>query len=212
MTDYFTDDDSEQVQQWMATIRSGNESALAQLFHHFRPRLERLLQSRMNARLAARLDASDILQDTYFDACQQVSNLVKLMPDQAYVWLRGLAIERLLKAVRFHLVTQRRAANAEVRLPDRSSEQLAQGLFAVEQSPSHGIRVREMGQRVQSVLLKMKDEDREVILLRHFEGLSNQEVAQLLGISTSTATMRYGRALSRLKQELALLWPGGSSL
>jgi RNA polymerase sigma-70 factor, ECF subfamily len=203
-------DQEARVADWFRRIQEEDSAALAEMFDHFRPRLEQVVQLRMSPRLASRVDASDVLQETYLDACRQVASLQNLQPQQAFIWLRGLAIQRLSKTVRLHLGTQRRDAGRELQLPDRSSADLARLLAASQSTPSRVVQAREIAGRLRAALDQLKDEDREVIVLRHFEGLSNQEIAELLKLSNSGATMRYGRALVRLKEQLAFL-SGGSS-
>jgi RNA polymerase sigma-70 factor (ECF subfamily) len=180
----------------------GDSTALAPLFELYRPRLRRMVQLRLDPRAAARLDASDVLQETYLDAAGRVGEYVHDPRVCAFVWLRGLAWQRLLKLHRQHLGAGCRAAVLECPLPEGSDERLAAVLRALGDSPSQALDREESRRRVRRALDALAPDDREVILLRDFEGLSNSEVAQLLGIGRSGATMRYGRALFRLKELL----------
>jgi RNA polymerase sigma-70 factor (ECF subfamily) len=105
------------------------------------------------------------------------------------------------------------ASDLEVSLPAGSSDLLARQLVAGTPGPSERVLREELRQRVQRALELLGAEDREVILLRDFEGLSNGEAAQALGLSPSGATMRYGRALARLRDLLLseLSGEGGSN-
>src|SRR5262249_1591667 len=153
-------------------------------------------------RLAARIDASDVLQEAYLDAVRQVQGYLRQPQVSLYVWLRGLAHERLLNLHRQHLQAQCRAAQREMPLPAESSGVLAKPLLAPGLSPSQALLQEELRDRLQKALAALAPKDQEVLLMRHFEGMANGEVAQALGLSPSAATMRYGRALFRLKQLL----------
>jgi RNA polymerase sigma-70 factor (ECF subfamily) len=118
------------------------------------------------------------------------------------LWLRQIAHDRTLKAWRRHLGTARRAVGREVQLPERSSLKLAQQLFAGSSTPSQSLNRRELAQRLRHALAQLPETDREVILMRHFEGLSNQEVGYSLGMDPGTVSKRHGRAMLRLHRIL----------
>jgi RNA polymerase sigma-70 factor (ECF subfamily) len=202
-------DESPQTSAWLSHLREGNTDVLAHLFAHYRPRLRQMLARRMDARVAARLDASDVLQEVYLDAARQLQSYLQAPGVPFYVWLRGLAWERLLNCQRQHLGTQCRDAQRELHLPDDSSDWLAQQLLAPDRSPCEAALQAELRQRVREALNRLDPQDREVLLMRHLEGMSNNEVATALGLSPSGATMRYGRALRRLKAALAAFGPMG---
>jgi RNA polymerase sigma-70 factor (ECF subfamily) len=191
-----------ETESLLRRLREGEREALALLFNYYRPRLRQLVRLRMDTRLAARVDPSDVLQEAYLDAARQVQKYLRQPKVAFFVWLRGLTWERLLNLQRDHLGAQRRAVHRELPLPAESSVLLAQQLLAPGPSPSQGLLQKELRQRVQQALGQLAPTDREVILMRHFEGLSNREVAQVLGLSDSGATVRYGRALFRLKEIL----------
>jgi RNA polymerase sigma-70 factor (ECF subfamily) len=190
------------IEQIAGRIRSGDRQALGQLFEQFRPRLRKYLQVRMDRRLAARASESDVLQEIYLDVTQQIGAYLKNPQVALYVWLRGLASQRLQKVAREHVSAERRSVHRERPLPARSSVVLARQLLAGGPSPSQHQGGAEVRDRVQAALASLKLEDREIILLREFEELSNSEVAEILELSDSAATMRYGRALFRLKELL----------
>ena len=80
--------------------------------------------------------------------------------------------------------------------------QLARRLLASSTSPSARLAASELAQRAREAVAQLPEADREIVLLRNFEGLSNQEVAQLLAMQPATASQRYGRALLRLRKLL----------
>jgi RNA polymerase sigma-70 factor (ECF subfamily) len=180
----------------------GDQTALASLLEYYRPRLRQMLVMRIDRKLFARIDPSDVIQETFFDAQRQITAYLQKPRVEFYVWLRGLAWQRLLNLCRFHAKTQRRAMGRELSLPAGSSTSLLHHLVTTELSPSGVMATREIQDTVQRALARLKDEDCEVILMRHFEGMTNNEVAQTLNLSASGATMRYGRAMYRLKEIL----------
>jgi RNA polymerase sigma-70 factor (ECF subfamily) len=176
--------------------------ALAALFDYYRPRLHRMLRLWMDGRVAARLEASDVLQETFLDAARQVAGYLRKPKVPGYLWLRGLTRERLLKLQRRHLEAKCRAVNRERPLPADCWVLVADRLVGQEMSPSQMMLRKELRQKVQQALAKLAPNDQEIIRLRDFEGMSNGEAAQRLGVSDAGATMRYGRALTRLKEVL----------
>jgi RNA polymerase sigma-70 factor (ECF subfamily) len=187
---------------WQHRLKEEGEHALAEAFEHFRPRLRRMVDLRMDARLAGRLDASDIVQETYLDAAKQLRPYLERPEVSVFVWLRRLAWERMVSLSRRHLKAQKRDIHRELSLPEESSILLARSLLEGE-SPSEKMALEELRDEVRRAVARLPETDREAILLRHFEGLTNKEIAEALGISEPAATMRYGRALLRLKALLS---------
>ncbi len=188
-----------ETEAWLRRMRDGRPEALAAMFDHYRQRLRQMVQLRMDGRLAARIDPSDVLQEVYLDARRQVQSYLRDPKVAVYVWLRGLAQQRLSNLHRDHLRTQRRSLLNEMSLPTESTANLAGRLLARVDTPSRVLLKAELGQRLHRALAGLESDDRDVILMRHFENMSNGEVAEVLGLSDSGATMRYGRALTRLK-------------
>ncbi len=114
------------------------------------------------------------------------------------LWLLKTLSERLRKLHRLHMGAAKRSVEREVPLPDRSSLQLAR-FFALNSNPSAQLNRKDLAQRVRRLLARLSDEDREVLLLRDFEGMSNGEVACMLDVSSEAAKKRHARALLRLK-------------
>lgn len=191
-----------ETERWLGGLRRGEADALAALLDYYRPRLRQMVRLRIDRQLAARVDPSDVIQEVYLDAQRQIQTYLEQNKVVFYVWLRGLAGQRLSNLRREHLHAKCRTAWREVALPAESSIMLAERLLAGGSSPSRALMKKELRRRVQHALEKLQPDDREVILMRHFEEMSNREVAQAVGLSPSGATMRYGRALFRLKEIL----------
>ena len=192
---------------------TGDETALATLFDAYRERLKRMIRLRLDRRLSGRVDTSDILQDAYLDIRRRIPEYAKdpvAMP--FHLWLRLVAGQRLTDVHRYHLGSQMRNAGQEVSLhrgpfPQADSVSLAAQLLGKMTSASQAAIRVEHKLIVQEALNGMDSIDREVLALRHFEHLSNDETAQVLGLSKSAASNRYIRALKRLKEILSSI-PG----
>ena len=186
----------------MRELSTGDAQALVRLFDHYRPRLQRMVRLRMDPRAARRIDPSDVLQETYVDAANRVQKYLESPQVSLFVWLRGLAMDRLLMLHRRHLDAKCRSTKMESVFPAESSMALAESLLGGHGSPSRILMRDELQRRVESAVNRLSSEDREVILMRHFEGMGNREVAEALGLTDSAASMRHGRALFRLKEVL----------
>jgi RNA polymerase sigma-70 factor (ECF subfamily) len=193
--------------------RAGNREARSALFAQHRERLRRMVEMRLDARLQARLDASDVVQDAYVDVVECLDDYLRDPKLPLFLWLRLVVGERLQKLHRHHLGTQMRDAGREVSLyrgalPAASSAALAAQLLGKYTSPTQAAVRAERILRMQEALNSLDPVDREIVSLRHFEELSAAEAAQVLSIEESAAVKRDFRALKRLKQVLADL-PGG---
>jgi len=189
------------TQNWLDRLRGGEMSVLAEVFGYYRPKLRQMVNLRIGSQLAARIDPSDVLQETYLEATRKIQAYAQDPQVSLFVWLRGLTWDRLSSLQREHLGTQRRAAQRELQLSEHSSVMLAKRLLGGI-TPSGALVNIELRNRVRGALDRLPSQDREVILMRHFEGMSNSEVAETLGLSHSAATMRHGRALARLRDAL----------
>jgi RNA polymerase sigma-70 factor (ECF subfamily) len=191
---------------------AGDPHALAELFGHYRERLRRVVRLRLDHRLSARVDSSDVLQEAYLEFARRFPEYTSDPSVPFYLWLRSLTGQKLIDLHRQHLGAKMRDAGREVSLyrgalPQASSVSLANQLLGRLTSPSLAAVRAETQIRVQEALNSMDPLDREVLVLRHFEMLSNDETARVLGVSPKAASKRFVRALERLQDILALL-PG----
>jgi RNA polymerase sigma-70 factor (ECF subfamily) len=194
-------------------LRAGDVRALAELFERHRDRLRRMVEIRMDPRLRARLDASDVLQEAYLDVARDLPSYLADAKLSPLLWLRLHVGRRLTTLHRQHLGAHMRDAGREISLyrdalPEASSAALASMLLGRHTSPTQAAQRAERLLRVQEALNSLEPIDREVLALRHFEQLSRSETAEVLGIRQETAAKRYFRALKRLKDVLATT-PGG---
>jgi RNA polymerase sigma-70 factor (ECF subfamily) len=193
--------------------RGGDEAALAVLVERHRDRLERMVRLRMDRRLQGRVDPADVVQEAYLALRGKFPQYSADARLPFFLWLRLEVGQKLVDLHRFHLGTQMRDAGKEVSLhqgalPQVTSLSLAEHLLGKLTSASHAAMRVELKLRVQEALNSMDAHDREVLILRHFEELSNAEAAQILGIKPSAAVNRYVRALKRLKDVFQGM-PGG---
>jgi RNA polymerase sigma-70 factor (ECF subfamily) len=158
--------------------------------------------------LRGRIDSSDVLQEAYLEAARRAREYIAQPTMPPFLWLRYLTGQKLLELHRHHLGVRMRDAAQELSLrhratPQATSVSLAEMLLGRLTSPTRAARRAEMQLKLQELLNTMEPLDREVLALRHFEEMSNGEVAQVLGLSKTAASNRYIRALGRLKEMLA---------
>ncbi len=181
----------------------GDGAARQQLLTRHRGRLRAMVAARLDRRLAARLDPSDVVQEALAEAARRLDDYLRDRPLPFYPWLRQLAWDRLLKEHDAHLARAKRSVRREepggLGLPDESAAELAQRLANSASSPSrHAVRAELQG-RVRAALARLGEADREVLVLRYLEQLPLREVAAVLGVGESAVKMRHFRALERLR-------------
>jgi RNA polymerase sigma-70 factor (ECF subfamily) len=197
--------DSSNSDDLLRRAEAGDQQALAELFSRYRDRLRQMVRLRLDRRLQGRIDPSDVLQEAYLDLAKRLPEYSQKPTMPFFLWLRFLTGQKLIDLHRHHLGARMRDAGQEVSLyrgalPQASSVSLANQLLGRLTSASRAAIRAETQIRVQEALNGMEPLDREVLTLRHFEMLSNEETAQVLGISKSAASNRYIRALKRLKE------------
>jgi RNA polymerase sigma-70 factor (ECF subfamily) len=185
----------------------GDAQALGDLFAQHQQRLRRMVQLRLDRRLQGRIDPSDVLQEAFLELSRCLADYLRDPQLPFFLWLRMLTGRKLQALHRRHLGTQARDAGREVSLhrgalPQASSVSLAAQLLGRLTTPSQAAVRAELQIRVQEALNAMDPLDREILALRHFEQLDNIEAAQALGISQAAASVRFVRALRRLKKIL----------
>lgn len=193
-----------------ARLRAGDRQALAESFSRNRERLWRTVQFRLDHRLQGRVDPDDILQEAYLAATKRVGHVEANSLASLYVWLRMIVIQTMIDVHRRHVGAQRRDADREIHLRDGHSSQNTSSCLAIQlsgklTSPSQAAMREERIRQLEEVLEQMDSADREVLALRHFEEMANSEVAAVLGIQQKAASIRYVRALRRLKAIMSQL-------
>jgi RNA polymerase sigma-70 factor (ECF subfamily) len=202
----------ESSEELLARLRDGDETALAELFSQHHGRLWRMVNFRLDQRLCGRVDADDVLQEAYLNAAQRIEHYLNNKTMSFFVWLRQIVLQTMIDLHRQHLGAQMRDAAREVSLhrggyPQATSISLAAHLLGSLTSPSQAAMRHEVSRQLEEALESMSTIDREVLALRHFEELTNSEVAEVLGIQQKAASIRYVRAIARLKEILVQI-PG----
>jgi RNA polymerase sigma-70 factor, ECF subfamily len=202
-----TDDQSR-----IARLRTGGDKALADALAEHAPRLRQIVELRVDPRLSGRLDAADVLQEAFLVARKRLPRYLDDAPVPVFVWLRGVVLDTLIDFHRRHLGAKMRDAGLEISLngpaaPQASSVALAAYLAGSLTSPSQAAIREETARQIEMVLAGMEEIDREVLILRHFEQLTNDEVAAVVGVRKAAASQRYMRALARFRTVLLTI-PG----
>ena len=186
--------------------KGGNSKAQAKLLEHYRDSLRRMIAIRLDKRLAARVDASDIVQDTMHTAQQRLPEYFSNPHIEFFPWLRRIAWDRLTDLHRMHLGAARRSVLREhpweIDLTNDSVANLARSVASSNAVPLGQAIQAEQQERVQAALMQLKPHDREILVLRYLEQLDVAEVASVLGISHTAVTTRHLRALKRLRDQL----------
>jgi RNA polymerase sigma-70 factor (ECF subfamily) len=150
------------------------------------------------------VDVSDVVQDVLIEAHRRLQVYLEDPVMPFHLWIRQIAKDRLIDAHRRHRASAKRSVDREQRLQlpaamDASSVELAGQLMDPELTPAARATQREMAHRVQACIAELEEHDQDILLMRHYEQLSNQDVAAVLGLSEPAASMRYLRALKRLR-------------
>ncbi len=186
--------------------RAGDRRALDELLSRNEAFLRRFIESRLEPQLRARVDSSDVVQEVWLEAFRRLPAYVNEPGIPFRLWLRQLAQDQLIMMWRRHCKASRRSVTREVSWPDQSSLLLARQLVSANSTPSKKLNQQDLAQRVGQAVGQLAAVDREVLLMRTYEGLSFDEVGYLLEIEPTAARKRHGRALLRLH---ALLVAGG---
>jgi RNA polymerase sigma-70 factor (ECF subfamily) len=201
--------DPASTQELLGQARRGNADAVEELLGRHRESLRRVIDLRLDPAIRGRVDASDVVQEVLLEASRRINDYLRDPVLPFHLWLRQMARDRLIDAHRKHRQAQRRSLDREQPLvpaafADHSSLELAAQLLDQELTPASQVIRDELHRRLHEAIASLDEDDQEVILMRHVEQLSNQEVASLLGLTEPAASMRYLRALRRLR---ALLEP-----
>jgi RNA polymerase sigma-70 factor (ECF subfamily) len=194
--------DSAQTCALLDAVQRGEAEALEELLRKHRPQLHDFVEAHCDPRLRARVDPSDVVQDTQLEVVRRIDDFLAGRPMPFRLWLRKKAMDRQSNLRRDHLTRKRRSVAREQALPDRSSLLLARPLLAAGPSPSQLVQAQELAERVSRAVAGLTDADREILLLRHAEDLPFEELACLLDVEPAAARKRFGRALIRLQTVL----------
>jgi RNA polymerase sigma-70 factor (ECF subfamily) len=182
---------------------AGDAAARDDLLARHRDRLRKMVGWRMDRRLAARVDPSDVVQEVLAEANRKLDRYLHEKPLPFHAWLRSLAWEHLTALHRRHVRARRRSVLREepgvLNLPDESAAELAARLVTSATSPTQQALRQELRQRVRLALGRLSARDREVLVLRNLEQLSVADTAEVMGVSEGAVKVRHLRALERLR-------------
>ena len=203
-----TSDSGVEMEELERRLQDGDLQALAEVFTRERDRLWQIIHFRLAEPLRGRLGPDDVLQEAFLAASQRLKHYASSPATSPFIWLRMIVNQTLIDLHRQHLGAQRRDAAREVSLDSvpyaqATSASVAIQLIGAFTSPSGAAARADVLTLVQTAIEQMDPIDREVLALRHFEELTNSEVAETLGIEQKAASIRYIRALRRLKEILA---------
>lgn len=187
----------------LSRAREGSEDAVNQLLERHRVPIRRMVEMRLDRKVQRRIDVSDVVQEVMVEAS---GRLTKYLDDPAmafHLWLRQIAWDQIIDTYRRHRVSAKRSMDREQPMeaaaPDHSTLDLAIQLCDPAMTPAAVATQREIAEKVESAIGRLDETDREVILMRHYEHLSNLEIAEVLGLNPPAASMRYLRAVRRLR-------------
>ena len=197
----------DKTEELLLGAREGDEDAVNRLIERHRAAVLRMVQMRLDHKIRRRVDVSDVVQDVMIEANRRLQTYMADPSMPFHLWLRHIAKDRIIDAHRRHRGSQKRSIDREQALAvpgakDHSTMDLAAHLCDGELTPAAAATQREMAERVADAVSELGEQDAEIIIMRHYEQLTNQEVAQALGLTEPAASMRYLRAVRRLREML----------
>jgi RNA polymerase sigma-70 factor (ECF subfamily) len=192
-------------EQLLALARSGDRLALGDLLEQYRGYLSLLARVQIGRRLQGKVDAADLVQDAFLEAHQNWERFRGTTEAELLQWLRRILAAGVADLMRRYLGSQCRDVRLERDLAaelDRSSHDMDGGLLAKQDSPSKQVAQREQGVLLADALGLLPEDYREVLILRHLEGLSFPAVAQRMERSLDSVKKLWTRALDRLRRSL----------
>ncbi|QDT08149.1 sigma-70 family RNA polymerase sigma factor [Planctomycetes bacterium K23_9] len=198
---------SDQTEELLAAAKTGNSDAINALLEKHRGAVRRLVELRLDRKVQRRVDVSDVVQDVMIEASGRLDKYLDDPVMAFHLWLRQIAWDRIIDTYRRHRVSAKRNMDREQPMtaatgPDQSTMDFAGQLCDPAMTPATAATQREIAERVETGIELLGDQDREIIIMRHYEHLSNQEIAEVLGLNAPAASMRYLRAVRRLREVL----------
>ena len=189
------------VNDLIVAARRGDREAQDALFGRYRNYLALLASMSLPRALRAKFGASDVVQDVFAKAHQAIGGFRGATEEEMASWLRQILANELGMAHRRFVGNQARQVGRERSLDEMveaSSQALGRMPAARGTSPSRGAQRREAGAIVADALAQLKDDDREVIVLRSLEEREWSEVARRMDRSVESVRALWARACGRL--------------
>ncbi len=198
--------DAQQTEDLLANARRGDGDAVNRLLEGHRDAVRRMINLRMDPVLKRRVDASDIAQEVMIEANRRLRDYLHDPVIPFHLWLRQMAKDRLIDAHRRHRGAARRSIDREQPLAAAASDQSSLDLVAQlrdsQLTPAAAAAWQELQRRFDTACSQLDDTDQEIVFMRHFEHLTNSEAATAIGLSAQAASMRYLRAMRKLREQL----------
>jgi RNA polymerase sigma-70 factor (ECF subfamily) len=193
--------DSVDTYELVSRAVQGDSDAANELFSLYEARLRRMVAFRLDKRLTARIDPSDVVQDAMGEAHRRLAEYVDQQEVPFYPWLRAIAWNKLIDTYRRHVLAERRSVGREVvqlYLSSESKIMLVNRLAAGSTSISEAFMRQELNERLRQAIDQLSTSDRELITLKHLEDMTFEEIAAVLQLSNEAVRSRYRRAIQRL--------------
>jgi len=191
-------------EQMILDAKARGETALGPLLERYRNYLRLLARVEIGRRLQGKLDASDVVQETFLEAHRHFPRFQGSAEPQFAAWLRQILAAKVANLVRHYFGTQGRDVRLEQELAadlDRSSHMLGAELAASLASPSQNAMQREQAVLLADALARLPEDYREVLVLRHLQGLTFPDVARRMERSQDSVEKLWLRGLARLRRE-----------
>ncbi|MEM0926282.1 MAG: sigma-70 family RNA polymerase sigma factor [Planctomycetota bacterium] len=197
-----SDSDPPEIARMLERLATGDDSVWPELLRMYDGYLHRLLSARLDTRLNRRFDMLDLIQETHLQLTRRIQDYLERRPMPFKLWVRATACQCVMQQYRKHVQAQARSVGREQHATDQSSVLLARQLIDSMTSPSGKAANREESERVMQAVGNLSESDREVLLLRTYEGLTNAEASRVLEIEQDACRKRYTRALLRLRESM----------
>lgn len=195
------------VEELLKRARQGVPAAVDDLLDEYRDRLKTMVSLRLDPRVNARIDPSDVVQESMAEAASRLDQYLIDEPIPFYPWLRQIAWEKLIQLHRRHIGSQKRSAAREVSLPvritDESVASLSRIAIAQQDSPSEQVVRSELNRRVLEAVERLQPSWKELLVMRYLEQMSVADIAATLKVSAAAVSMRHLRAVEALRSELS---------
>lgn len=207
---------SDQTDAMLIAAKQGDAQAINRLLEKHRGPVRRLVEMRLDKKVQRRVDVSDVVQEVMVEASGRLEKYLADPVMAFHLWLRQIAWDHIIDTYRRHRVSAKRNMDREqpMSVPggnDQSTTELAIQLCDPAMTPAAAAMQHEIAKSVEAAIERLNDQDREVIIMRHYEHLSNLEIAEVLKLNPPAASMRYLRAIRRLRELLDIQGGDGDS-
>jgi RNA polymerase sigma-70 factor (ECF subfamily) len=187
----------------LAAARAGSRDALGEILEACRGYLLVVAQGELDPHLRSKGGASDLVQETFFDAQRDFARFEGTSEEELLAWLRQVLLNKLANFTRQYRGTGKRDIAREVALPGSdTSDEVSGGVAADTPSPSVRVADKEKAEALHRALERLSEDYRRIITLRHDEDRSFEEIGRLMNRSPNAARKLWARAIERLQQEL----------